>query len=166
MTCDMLHMTCDTWHMTHDILKKKFIALGSSFQKTIEKSHMPERQSVIAICYVTPTGRPGRPVTQPPAFLTTWTGSHISHVTCPLSPVTCHLAPVTKPTAAATDPPPANSPIMHSRLVPKDPKTKSQQRKNYQNNEKSKVTYRLNRPSGPMQLKVLLREGFKKMKNE
>ena len=85
-------------------------------------------------------------------------------VMCQVLCVTCHLS--LRPTATATDPPPANSHIMHSRLVPKDPKTKSQKRENYQNNEKSKVTYRLNRPSGPMQLKVLLREGFKKMKNK
>ena len=42
--------------------------------------------------------------------------SHLSPVTCHMPPVPCHLSPVTKPTATATDPPPANSPVMYSRL--------------------------------------------------
>ena len=45
----------------------------------------------------------------------------VSHVTCPVLRVTCHLS--LTPIAKATDPPPAKSPIMHSRLVGKDPKT-------------------------------------------
>ena len=47
---------------------------------------------------------------------------HVSRVVCHLSPVTCHLS--LTPTATDTDPPPANSPIMHSRLVAKTQKTK------------------------------------------
>ena len=48
--------------------------------------------------------------------------SHASCVkTCHVSRVLCHLSQT--PTATATDPPTANSPIMHSRLVLKDPKT-------------------------------------------
>ena len=54
---------------------------------------------------------------------------HVSHVTCHVSCVMCHMAHVTchlslTPTATATEPPPAYSPIMHSRLVCKEPKTK------------------------------------------
>ena len=45
----------------------------------------------------------------------------VSHVTCCMLRVTCHLS--LTPTATAIDPPPANSTIMHSRLVRKDPKT-------------------------------------------
>ena len=52
---------------------------------------------------------------------------HVSRITCHVScvmllvsHVTCHLS--LTPTATATDPPPANSPIMHSRLVGKEPK--------------------------------------------
>ena len=44
---------------------------------------------------------------------------HVSGVKCHVSTVTCHLSPT--PTATSTDPPPANSPIMHSRLVSKEP---------------------------------------------
>ena len=44
----------------------------------------------------------------------------MSCVTCRVSQVTCHLS--LTPTATATDPPPANSPIMHNRLVCKEPK--------------------------------------------
>ena len=43
----------------------------------------------------------------------------VAYVTCPVSRVTCHLSL----TPTATDPSPANSPIMHSMLVRKDPKT-------------------------------------------
>ena len=43
---------------------------------------------------------------------------HLSGVMCQVSRVTCHLS--LTPTATATDPP-ANSPIMHSRLVCEDP---------------------------------------------
>ena len=46
---------------------------------------------------------------------------HVSYITFHVSCVACHLS--ITPTASATDPPPANSPNMHSRLVPKDPKT-------------------------------------------
>ena len=50
---------------------------------------------------------------------------HVSGVTCPISCVMCHvshvngqLSPVTRAkTATATDHPPADSPLMHSRLV-------------------------------------------------
>ena len=41
----------------------------------------------------------------------------VSRVMCHVSRVTCHLS--LTPTATATDPFPANSPIMHSRLVRK-----------------------------------------------
>ena len=41
------------------------------------------------------------------------------NVMCLVSYVACHLLLMS--TAKATDPPPANSPIMHSRLVRKDP---------------------------------------------
>ena len=44
---------------------------------------------------------------------------HMSGVTFHLSPITCHLSQTV--TATATDPPPAYTPIMHSRLVCKDP---------------------------------------------
>ena len=56
----------------------------------------------------------------------------VSYVMCPMrvSPVTCHLS-LMLPTKA-TDPPPANSPIIHSRLVPKIWGTK-----NIQNRKKS-----------------------------
>ena len=57
---------------------------------------------------------------------------HVSGVTRHVSPLTCHLW--ITPTATATDPPNANSPIMHSRLVCKEPKTKKiQKRKKNQN---------------------------------
>ena len=41
---------------------------------------------------------------------------HISHIKCHMSRVTCQLLPVTK--ANSHRPLPANSPIIHSRLVP------------------------------------------------
>ena len=44
----------------------------------------------------------------------------VSNVMCYVSDVNCHMS--LTPTATATNPPPANSPIMHSRLVRKDPK--------------------------------------------
>ena len=50
---------------------------------------------------------------------------HMSHVTCHLSNFTCRLSPVTTPTATATEPPSANPPIMHSRLVHKEQKTRT-----------------------------------------
>ena len=58
---------------------------------------------------------------------------NLSCFTCPVSKgprafhlptVTCHLSLMA--TATAKDPPPANSPIMNSRLVCKDPKTQKQ----------------------------------------
>ena len=48
---------------------------------------------------------------------------HMSGVACCVLRVTCHLS--ITPTATATDPPPANSPIMHSRLVAKTPPKKN-----------------------------------------
>ena len=57
---------------------------------------------------------------------------HVSCVTCRVSPVTCHLSLLL--TATATDPPPANSSIMHSRLVHKDPKTQNKSKCNKNNN--------------------------------
>ena len=50
----------------------------------------------------------------------------VSGVRCRMWRINCHLSIM--PTVTATDPPPANSPIMHSRLVPKDPK-KNQRKK-------------------------------------
>ena len=47
---------------------------------------------------------------------------HVSRVMCRVSCLTCHLPLML--TVTATNPPPANSSIMHSRLVCKDPKTK------------------------------------------
>ena len=44
---------------------------------------------------------------------------HVLFVRCQVLHVTCHQL---TPTAKAIDPPPANSPIMHSRLLCKDPK--------------------------------------------
>ena len=46
---------------------------------------------------------------------------HVLRVACCLSPVTCHLSLM--PQTSATNTPPANSPIIHSRLVCKDLKT-------------------------------------------
>ena len=46
---------------------------------------------------------------------------HVSRVMCCVLHITCHLSLTS--TATATDPPPANLPIMHSRLVRKDPRT-------------------------------------------
>ena len=53
-------------------------------------------------------------------YQTSW--SLVAGVTCHMSCVTCPLS--LKPTATSTDPSPANSPIMHSRLVCKDLTTK------------------------------------------
>ena len=59
---------------------------------------------------------------------------HLSCVTCRMSPVTCHLSLM--PTATATDRPPANFPIIHSRLVCKDQKqNKNQNTRNLLNNK-------------------------------
>ena len=55
---------------------------------------------------------------------------HMSHVACHLSPVICHLS--LAPTATATDPPPANSPIIHSRLA-----RKIQKRERFSKRQKS-----------------------------
>ena len=46
---------------------------------------------------------------------------NVLRFTCRVSPVTCHFS--LTPTATATDPPTANFPIMHSRLVCKEPQT-------------------------------------------
>ena len=51
--------------------------------------------------------------------LVSYVTCHMSHVKCHVSRVACHLS--LTPTATATDPPPANSPIMYSRLVRKEP---------------------------------------------
>ena len=47
---------------------------------------------------------------------------HVSYVACCVSHFTCHLSLML--TATAIDHPQANLPIMHSRLVRKDPKTR------------------------------------------
>ena len=52
---------------------------------------------------------------------------YISCVMCNMSHVTCNLSHVKN--ATATKHPPANSPIMHSRLVCKDPKKCQNQKK-------------------------------------
>ena len=64
---------------------------------------------------------------------------HILCVMCHMSRVSCHLS--LAPTGTATDPHPANSPIMHSRLVCKDHKTKQkyQKAKNHWNNKTPKM---------------------------
>ena len=63
---------------------------------------------------------------------------HVSLVMCHVSFVACHVSRVTyhvslTPTATATDPPPANSPIMHTKLLCKDPKPQkmSKRKKKY-----------------------------------
>ena len=64
--------------------------------------------------------------------------SHASCVTtCHVSRVLCHLSQT--PTATATDPPTANSPIMHSRLVLKDPKTQKNAKLKKNLNNKTKT---------------------------
>ena len=72
---------------------------------------------------------------------------HVSCVTCHVSRVACHVSPVTCQlsltlTARAADPPSANSHIMHSRLVRKDPKIqkKIQTQKNHCNNKNLKMS--------------------------
>ena len=55
---------------------------------------------------------------------------HVLGVSCPVSGITCHMEPVTchhslMPTVTVTDYCPANSPIMQSRLVCKEPKPKN-----------------------------------------
>ena len=62
---------------------------------------------------------------------------HLSRVTCQVSCVTCRVSSITchlsiTPTATVRDPAPANSPIMHSRLVCL-PKTKKLTKKTKQN---------------------------------
>ena len=61
---------------------------------------------------------------------------HVSHVTCHVScvmcrmlRVTCHLSLTPTAIATATDPTPAISPLMHSRLVFKDPKTQKKSKR-------------------------------------
>ena len=44
-----------------------------------------------------------------------------AYVMCHVSHVASHLSPVKKPTATATNTPPANSHIMHNKLVCKGP---------------------------------------------
>ena len=56
--------------------------------------------------------------------------SNLSGVMCHVSSITCHLS--ITPTATVRDPAPANSPIMHSRLVCL-PKTKKLTKKTKQN---------------------------------
>ena len=48
---------------------------------------------------------------------------HVSRVMCHLLRVTCHLSLMA--TSTSKNPLPANSPVMHSRLVRKDPKTRT-----------------------------------------
>ena len=66
----------------------------------------------------------------------------VSHsgVICCVSPVICQLS--LTPIATATDPPPANSPIMHSRLFCKDPKNHRifDNAKNPQNGKNTKMS--------------------------
>ena len=64
----------------------------------------------------------------------------VTWVTFHMSLVTCHLSPVAN-TNSQIHPSPVNSPIMHSRLVCKDPKTKTHvktQKKTHWNNKKPK----------------------------
>ena len=60
----------------------------------------------------------------------------VSHVVCQPSPVTCHLSLTL--TATASDPSPAKSPIIHSRLVRKDPRPKNA--KYHWNNQNPKTS--------------------------
>ena len=64
---------------------------------------------------------------------------HVSRVMYHLSPVTCHLS--LTPTAPATYRPPANSPMMHSRLVCKEARPrKLLNAKNHQENKNPKMS--------------------------
>ena len=72
---------------------------------------------------------------------------HVSHVPCQLSCVMCCMSHVTchlslTPTASDTDPPPANSPILQSKLVCKDPKTHFflQNAKDSENRQKTEIS--------------------------
>ena len=66
----------------------------------------------------------------------------VTWVTFHMSLVTCHLSPVAN-TNSQIHPSPVNSPIMHSRLVCKDPKTKThvktQKKKTHWNNKNPKM---------------------------
>ena len=64
---------------------------------------------------------------------------HMSCVMCHMSHIVCHLS--LTPTVSAKDHPSANSPIMHSRLVYKDPKTRQKKKaKNCENNKNPKMS--------------------------
>ena len=63
---------------------------------------------------------------------------HMSHVTCRMLRVTCHLS--LTPTATATDPSPANSPIMHSRLVCQPNFSPSSKAQSHWNNKKTNTS--------------------------
>ena len=64
---------------------------------------------------------------------------HVSCVACHLSPVTCHRS--LTPAARASYPPPANSPIMQSKLVCKDLRTPNfLTQKNYQSSKNQKMS--------------------------
>ena len=71
---------------------------------------------------------------------------HVSCVMCHVSCVACHLSPVTchrslTPTARASYPPPANSPIMQSKLVCKDLRTPNfLTQKSYQSSKNQKMS--------------------------